>query len=476
MSQNNKYMKKNFLIINLAILMLLVTSCKKDYFDINVDPDAATKVDPEYLLNTSAVNYATERMAEIYGTRLYAQTWLGGTYNGWEDEIFIVSPFTVNNFWSTTYTNTLTNAQKALDQSKEKFSNPDNAIAQINVWKAFVFYNTTMLWEDVPFTEVGQIESIVAPKYDKQQVVLEGVLQLLNDAIAKFSTSNAEALKDPWFAGNISKWQKTAKALKLKVLMTMVDADPSKSADISALIAAGGLMADNSDNWKFQFINETEKKNPIWYIVEKYYGSKQEAWLASNVVLNLLQSDSDPRLDKFYTIGDASSDYVGIDPNEDFNDIDEISYVSEGIINGGYPDYMMTFSEQELLVAEAIQRGFASGDADVKYISGLKASLSHYGVASGDANSFVAGLPALSTLSSTDALNEIHKQQYLNLFDRTVDPWIQWRRAEYPILTPPVDASISDIIRRLPYSPREQSSNANALPNQPLDKKMWFDL
>ena len=215
MSQNNKYMKKNFLIINLAILMLLVTSCKKDYFDINVDPDAATKVDPEYLLNTSAVNYATERMAEIYGTRLYAQTWLGGTYNGWEDEIFIVSPFTVNNFWSTTYTNTLTNAQKALDQSKEKFSNPDNAIAQINVWKAFVFYNTTMLWEDVPFTEVGQIESIVAPKYDKQQVVLEGVLQLLNDAIAKFSTSNAEALKDPWFAGNISKWQKTAYTLSL---------------------------------------------------------------------------------------------------------------------------------------------------------------------------------------------------------------------------------------------------------------------
>lgn len=42
--------------------------------------------------------------------------------------------------------------------------------------------------------------------------------------------------------------------------MTMVDADPSKSADISALIAAGGLMADNSDNWKFQFINESGKK------------------------------------------------------------------------------------------------------------------------------------------------------------------------------------------------------------------------
>lgn len=117
------------------------------------------------------MNYATERMQKFMA-HVYMFMVKGGTYNGWEDEIFIVSPFTVNNFWSTTYTNTLTNAQKALDQSKEKFV-PDNAIAQINVWKAFVFYNTTMLWEDVPFTEVGQIESIVAPKYDKQQVVLE---------------------------------------------------------------------------------------------------------------------------------------------------------------------------------------------------------------------------------------------------------------------------------------------------------------
>lgn len=476
MSQNRIDMKKNFLILNIAILMLLVTSCRKDYFDINVDPDATTKVDPEYLLNTSALNYTAERMAEIYGTRLYPQMWLGGTYNGWEDEIFIVSPFTVNNFWNTTYTNTLTNAQEALNQSKIKFPNPDNAIAQINVWKAFVYYNTTMLWEDIPFTEVGQIDSIVAPKYEKQQVVLNGVLQLLDDAIAKFDPTNKDALKDPWFAGNIAKWQKTAKSLKLKVLMTMVDADPSKAADISSLIAAGGFMTAEADNWMFQYLDVSGKKNPIWYIVEKYYGNKQEAWLASNVVLDLLQTDSDPRLDRFFTIGDNATDYVGIDAYEDFEDVDEISYVSLNIIRGDYPDYMMTFAEQELLISEAIQRGFASGDANAKYISGVKASLVHYGVAMGDANTFVAGLADLSSLSSDDALNEIHKQQYLNLFDRTVDPWTQWRRTEYPALTLPEYAEISDIIRRLSYSPTEQAANANAKANKPLDTKMWFDL
>ncbi|HMW94814.1 MAG TPA: SusD/RagB family nutrient-binding outer membrane lipoprotein [Chitinophagales bacterium] len=470
-------MKKKTLLICSIMMILLVTSCRKGYFDINTDPDAATTVDPVYLLNNSAGAYTVERMAEVYGTRLYTQMWLGGDYNYWEDEIFIVSPYTTNNFWSTTYTDALTNAQQALEMSKKKFVNPKNAVAQINVWKAFIYYNTTMLWEDVPFSEVGQIETNSAPHYDSQKDVFNGILGLLDEAIADLDVSNTEKLPDPWFRGDITKWIKLARSLKLKVLMTMVDADPSKATDIGNLIDAGGMMTSAADNWKFQYLNESGKKNPIWYIVEKYYGSTQEAWLASNVVLDILQSDSDPRLEKFYTIGDDASDYIGIDPFEPISDrVPEISYVSTDIINGGYPDYMHTFAEQELLIAEAIQRGFASGDANAKYLSGVDASLKHYGVAPGEASAFISTLADLTSLSSTDALEAIHKQQYLNLFDRTIEPWNQWRRTEYPALTIPLDASLSDIIRRYQYSPTELSSNPNAKPNKPLDTKMWFDL
>lgn len=457
-------------------MALSFSSCQKDYFDINTDPDAATTVDPEFLLNKSAISYANERMAEIYGTRLYPQMWLGGDYNVWEDEIFIVSPFTTNNFWSISYTDVMTNANKAIELSQSKYTNPKNAVAQLKVWKAFVFYNTTMLWEDIPFSEVGQIESIVAPKYDKQEVVLNGVLTLLDEAIADFSVANPEKLKDPWFSGDISKWIKIANALKLKVLMTMVDADPSKASEIGNLISSGEFMSSNSDNWKFQYIDEAGKKNPTWMIIEKYYGSSQEAWLASNVVLNLLQSNNDPRLDRFYMIGPDAVDYIGIEPYEVISDrIYEISYVSTDIIRGDYPDYMVTYAEQELLIAEAIQRGFASGNADAKLLSGITASMSHFGVDASSTSTYTGAIPSLGSLSSSDALQLIYKEQYLNLFDRVVDPWIQWRRTEYPALTLPEDAAISDIIRRLPYSPTEQSSNANALPNKPLDTKMWFD-
>lgn len=470
-------MKSKKLLIGLMLLMFLATSCRKDYFDINTDPDAATAVDPVYLLNTSAAAFAAERMAEIYGTRLYSQMWLGGDYNVWEDEIFIVSPYTTNNFWSILYTDVMTNAQKAMDQSQIKFGNPGNAVAQIKVWKAFAFYNATMLWEDVPFSEVGKIETIVAPKYDDQEDVMNGILGLLDEAIAGFDVANPEKIKDPWFNGDIAKWQKTAKALKLKVLMTMVDADPSKATEIGNLIASGGLMTSAADNWKFQFINESGKKNPIWFIVEKYYGSSQEAWLASNSVLDLLQSGNDPRLDKFYTIGDEETDYVGIDPYEPMSDrIYEISYVSLGIINGGYPDYMMTFAEQELLIAEAILRGFASGDANAKYLSGINASMAHYGVSTADAASYTANLADLTSLPTQDAFDALYKEQYLNLFDRTLEPWVQWRRTEFPAISVPNDASLSDIIRRLPYSPTDQASNSNAKPNKPLDTKMWIDL
>lgn len=463
-------------LLSILVLALSFSSCQKDYFDINTDPDAATTVDPEFLLNKSAISYANERMAEIYGTRLYPQMWLGGDYNGWEDEIFNVSPFTTNNFWSISYTDVMTNANKAIELSQSKYTNPKNAVAQLKVWKAFVFYNTTMLWEDIPFSEVGQIESIVAPKYDKQEVVLNGVLTLLDEAIADFSVANPEKLKDPWFSGDISKWIKIANALKLKVLMTMVDADPSKASEIGNLISSGEFMSSNSDNWKFQYIDEAGKKNPTWMIIEKYYGSSQEAWLASNVVLNLLQSNNDPRLDRFYMIGPDAVDYVGIEPYEVISDrIYEISYVSTDIIRGDYPDYMVTYAEQELLIAEAIQRGFASGNADAKLLSGITASMSHFGVDASSTSTYTGAIPSLGSLSSSDALQLIYKEQYLNLFDRVVDPWIQWRRTEYPALNLPEDAAISDIIRRLPYSPTEQSSNANALPNKPLDTKMWFD-
>ena len=140
-------------LLSILVLALSFSSCQKDYFDINTDPDAATTVDPEFLLNKSAISYANERMAEIYGTRLYPQMWLGGDYNGWEDEIFNVSPFTTNNFWSISYTDVMTNANKAIELSQSKYTNPKNAVAQLKVWKAFVFYNTTMLWEDIPFSD-----------------------------------------------------------------------------------------------------------------------------------------------------------------------------------------------------------------------------------------------------------------------------------------------------------------------------------
>lgn len=467
-------MKKNNLLL-ILMLLTFITSCRKGYLDINSNPDAAANVDPELTLNFSAIQYANQRMAEIYGTRLYSQIWLGGAYNEWADEIYEISPFTVNNFWSMTYRSCINNANSTIEQSKVKYSNPDNAIAQVNVWKAFIFYNTTMLWEDVPFSEVGQINTFVAPKFDDQKDVLNGVLSLLNDAISKFNVLNTERIKDPWFSGDIAKWQKTAKALKLKVLMTMVDKEPSKATEIGSLIASGGFMSSNTDNWKFNFLNDAGKKNPLWRIVELYYG-QQDAWLASNVTLNMLQSKNDPRLPRFFDIGPVALDYDGIDPYEDFADVEEISRVSSYILNAVYPDYMMTFAEQELLIAEAILRGFASGNAQSKFESGVTASMDHYGADVADGATYVSNLATLADLSLTDGLNEIYHEQYLNLFDRVVDPWTQWRRVEYPVLSVPVDATTSDIIRRMIYSPTEQAANPNSKPNKPLDEKMWFDL
>jgi len=87
----------------------------------------------------------------------------------------------------------------------------------------------------------------------------------------------------------------------------------------------------------------------------------------------------------------------------------------------------------------------------------------------------------LSKLSESEALYEIHMQQWIDLMDRPLEAFVQWRRSgtqgnEVPALTVPAEASSKDLIRRWEYSPDELSTNPNAPKDSPkIWDAMWFD-
>src|SRR5690606_10056211 len=129
---------------------------------------------------------------------------------------------------------------------------------------------------------------------------------------------------------------------------------------------------------------------------------------------------------------------------------------SNAIIRPDAPDILLSYSEQLLLEAEAIARGFVTGGllaADEKYREGITTSLEYYGVSSSEIETYLNSSPALNTLSEDEAIEAIAQQQWIDFIQRPLEGWTNWRRTEVPALELPKGAQTGNLIRRFQYPP-----------------------
>ncbi|MEG3842863.1 SusD/RagB family nutrient-binding outer membrane lipoprotein, partial [Microcoleus sp. herbarium14] len=125
-----------------------------------------------------------------------------------------------------------------------------------------------------------------------------------------------------------------------------------------------------------------------------------------------------------------------------------------------------SYSEQLLLEAEAVARGFATGGFEVatqRMRAGVRESLLGFGVPATQADAYITGLPALTAANHRTVLAQ---QQYLDLFMRPVEGWTQHRRSgsigqEIPAMTTPAGTPVGGLVRRLLYRSEEVNSNPN---------------
>jgi len=83
--------------------------------------------------------------------------------------------------------------------------------------------------------------------------------------------------------------------------------------------------------------------------------------------------------------------------------------------------------------------------------------------------------------SAANWKQSIGTQKWLALYNRGWDAWIEWRRLDYPLLDPAVDA-LSDIPLRYPYPVNEQNVNrlnyeaaSTAIGGDVVETKLWWD-
>ncbi|HWJ92770.1 MAG TPA: SusD/RagB family nutrient-binding outer membrane lipoprotein [Flavisolibacter sp.] len=483
-------MKKSILYITgVLVFGAVLPSCKK-YLDINKSPNAAETLDPKLLFSNATTQYINLRS----GGDLYIPMALGGQSiadggnnpDAWGAPSageYTFSVFNYANSWNTFYLSAGTNLKQAIALAESANPKNNNAAAQCKVLLAQDVYDLTTTFGDVPFSEAWRAD-ISYPKFDPQKNVFEGAIALLDEALAQFDESSTLKISDYdlFYKGDIAKWKKVAKSLKLRILMTMVDKDPSKATAIGQLVSGGGLVSSPANNFLVSYQNVAGRKNPKYALGEQYNGGNN-FFFASKYVADFMRPLNDPRLPLFFTKPAAADNYYGIEPGTDGDDTHD-ARISTSLQSAASPEVVFSYQEELFYEAEIQARGLGVpvnlANANTLYKKAVEESCKFYGVPAATAAAFAAGLPDLATVANPVKL--IHYHHWVDKMDRGLDAFTEWRRSgpegdEVPALTLPVGAPAGPLFRRYEYpSGNELSINPNAPVQIRYNVKMWFDL
>lgn len=484
-------------------LLASLSSCG-DWLDINNNPMAATSVDPDYLFSSASINNGSNRMGgdTFIGIAIGAQVIADGGFcdwGGWWGEAeYSMSTYAYGNTWVACYSNGLNNLALAAKFAEEK--GDMNTVAQCEIFSALIFYQLTMLYGDIPCLEALDPATYPQPKFDSQKSVLEHSIALLDHALSVATTDGAGAITgyDIFYGGDMTKWIKAAKSVKLQLLLTLYNREPERASEIAALINAGGMLESGADDWKFPFFDEAGSYNPNYELNDRYAGDFIETpgsegdsfymFFASNTVLGPMKQYNDPRI-PIYFYANVNGGYEGLDTGVNANRIEGAEgnqYLSSPVnlkkfFTADMPDVLLSYQEVQFNLAEVYATGIGvTADltkAQEAFKNGVTAACQFWGVAQADITVFVDGLPAFSTLDTAAILTLINNQRRIDFMSRPFEAFTNQRRTNMPVLTTPVTASAyaGRLFNRYEYPEREYRPNSNTPSPRPLFyEPMWF--
>lgn len=375
-----------------------LTSCK-DYLDVNDNPNYPVATTMSALLPSACAS--TIAQLGLYGD-LIGDMWLqfttqGNTTNQYNTLCnYSLTVTSYNGFFTNAYTNTLPDLKDVITMAEEEEAWDYWVIAKILT--AYNYHMLADLYEDIPFTEALDQEKYPYPHYDDgQTVVYPGILALLDEAIAKCpqaeeKTSSYIETYDMFLGGDVGKWRKFAKNLKLKVLIR--DFKANKQA-IQDLLDENDFLEDDCAFTKFE--DATDKGNPLYEYNIRQLNTKVNI-RACHTLVEFLLHYNDPRITNLYEVTSASNG------NGSFSEIYEglpcgskpqtstIALVESSAYTQAYDDpvYLMNKAEIFFLEAEAYARLGNASAAKEKYESGVKAAFDRWESTTGQGEAFVA--------------------------------------------------------------------------------------
>ena len=476
-------MKISYIYLVLSGALLLGTaSCKKALDESNINPNASQTAQPDYLLtaaikSTSDTYWGTTN--NMNSSLLFVQHWAKIQYTDPDRYIFANTDF--QELWSTSYGKGIVNLNQIIALADAQ-ANPNYKGVAL-VLRSWIFTLLTDAYGNVPYSQAGNIEQYLLPKYDTQKEVYEGILKDLKTAQDALDPSGKAILGDVIYGNSIASWKKLANSLRLRVALRIADREPELSRQvITAIQTEGGTyISANAENAQLNY-KTSPNQNPISNLFDT-----RDDYRISKTVVDQLTALNDPRLPVYASKAVATQLYTGV-PNGLLTGDAAALGLTRTSKPGAYfiapaaPAVIISYAEVLFDRAEAAARGFTAENAETLYNQAIEASLTQYGISAADQTTYKA-LPAVQ-YDAANYKKSIGNQKWIALFGQGLEAFAEWRRLDYPVLTPAVAGSLNGKIPvRFIYPGTEQSLNPEnykaAVANQGADvltTKLWFDV
>lgn len=474
-------MTKNKFLILAVSAGLLLGGCKKDFLNINQNPNQATEnsITPDLTL-AAQLSAVAARNASSYDM---LSRWLGywsasGSYSRASVEMsYNITNATGSGIWNGIYytVNQLKSIERKSAELDWKFYQGISKILQAHEVGVLVD-----IYGNVPFSKAWDLTGNIRPAYDNAEDVYKALIPMIDEGLALIKAADADkniATTDIMFKGDKTKWAKFANTLKLRLLIHTSNTNTfNVSAEIAKIQAEGSGFLGNGLSASIQPGYTPDKPNP--YYNAHFFaisGAENDNYnRANNFSLDMMKSLSDERYKRIYREAKSlpgqwrGTDYGQL-PADDVNS-DRTSGVGYGIVaNASAPMWIMTGVEAMFLRAEAVARGWLPGDDKAAYEAAVTESFVYLGVPD-------AVNAAATYLSSTNAkiawpvggslqekLYVIAWQKYFALNGiQANETWTDIRRLD--IVQPPLslapERGTNPIPVRLLYPTEEYNYNA----------------
>ena len=506
-------MKKYILFF--ATATVAMAGCKKNYLDLNENPNVPSVVSAASLLAAAEVRTAGIMVDPS-----------ASYFNVWLDQWAFSPSYAVNQdlrdyrftnsfqqgLFSDFYSNGF-DYQKMIDFAIEQ-NNP--ALEGIGrTMKSILMQYAVDVYNNVPYSEAFKGASNQSPVYDDAKTIYEAIYTDLNLAITKFNAAQSSqfptATQDLMLGGDKDLWIKLANTIKLRILLRQ-SARADRASYISTHIAAdfpGGLNSflqpGESAIVNPGFTNADTKQTPYWgsfgYSASGSKTGNNDYFKAASYAVSFYTSQHDDR--GFFTqkpigigVSGAPSMFgISFRGNEMGSQGTSTLTYSDNINNfaglqyrfPSDPQAILTDYESLFLQAEAVQRGWFPGDAQTIFESAMRQSY-HFmfdatdGSANADDYYDIDRIPDARNdwALATNKIQLIITQKWASI--NTVnffESWAEYRRTGFPNV--PLSSSLSrgpNIPLRLKYPQFEYDLNGENVAAQgnidQFTSKIWW--